>query len=196
MNEDVIVNYEQIKEEAGKPERDRKKVVKTNRGNIKKPRRYHMDDDKAKSMRAKFKKTGVFQNPYRKGGLYYGFIQSLISLGIDEEHEFITVKNEMEKLLSSEKNIKNRNSWDIFANRKPRNMLSGKDINGRIIENATILQRLKGLHPFGEKLHQLHACVDILKDASGLPKFRLNTKFSQYEKVNPKNEMKKIKKTT
>lgn len=195
METKMITNYNQIRSEAEKPEKYREKLVKTNRGNIRKPRRYHMDDNKAKEMRAKFQKTGIFQNPYRKGGLYHGFVQSLISLGIDKEHDFSSVKHEMEKLLSSEVNVKNKNLWDVFANRKSRNSLSGKDINGRIIENATILQRLNGLHPFGEKLRQLNACVDILKDTSGLPKFMLNTKFSQYNKVNPKNAIKKHKST-
>ena len=188
--------YISIKLEAEKPEKERTKIIQTNRGNMKKPRRYHMSDSDAETMRVKFEKEKIFCNPYRHGGLYHAFIQSLINLGINKEHSFKDVKHEMKLVMSSETNGKNKNLWEIFSNRKPRNMLSGRDINGRIIENANILQRISGFHPFGEKLRQLHSCVDILKDSSGLPKFRLNTSFSEYNDVSPLNEIKRKKKAT
>ena len=188
--------YTSIKLEAEKPEKERTRIIQTNRGNMKKPRRYHMNDSEAKKMRDKFDKEKIFHNPYRHGGLYHAFIQSLINLGVNEDHSFKNVKHAMQSLMSSEVNGKNKNLWEIFSSRKPRNMLSGRDINGRIIENANILQRISGFHPFGEKLRQLHSCVDILKDSSGLPKFRLNTNFSEYSKVKPLNEMKRKKKST
>jgi len=186
-----INDYSNVKEEAAKPDKMRRSLIVSNRGNTRKPRRYHMDDAKAKKLRGVFKKTGVFQNPYRKGGLYFAFVQSLANLGLDEIHDFRTVKHEMKSVMSTQVNKKNQNLWDVFSKRKPRNALSGRDINGRIIENAMILQRLTGFHPFGEKLRQIHTCVDILKDSSGLPKFRLNTKFSQYN--NKYEERKKIR---
>ncbi len=191
-----IESYVSIKSEATKPEKERKKIINTNRGNLKKPRRYHMDDDHAKELRAKFKKDKIFHNPYRKGGLYYAFVQALIDLGINKDHSFKDVKHSMKSTMSSEVNGKNKNLWEVFSNRKPRNMLSGRDINGRIIENANILQRISGFHPFGEKLRQLFSAVHIYKDTSGLPKFELCTKFKDYESVKPINEMRRQKKTT
>ena len=186
-----IKNYENVRAEAEKPDKLRKTLIKSNRGNTKKPRRYHMPEAKAKKLRAIFRETGVFQNPYRRGGLYCAFVQSLISLGVDKSHSFKTVKHEMKNIMSSQVNKKNQNLWDIFAQRKPRNLLSGRDINGKIIENATVLQRLTGFHPFGEKLRQIFACIDILTDSAGLPKFRLNTQFSRYNDVKPINEIRK-----
>jgi len=192
----VKEDYNNVREEADKPDKLRRSLVVSNRGNTRKPRRYHMDDAKAKKMRAEFKKTGVFQNPYRKGGLYFAFIQVLANLGLNEAHDFKVVKKAMEDLMSTQVNNKNQNLWDVFAKRSPRNSLSGRDINGRLIENATVLQRLTGFHPFGEKLRQIHACIDIFKDSAGLPKFRLNTKFSQYNSVEPINEIRRSKKST
>ena len=190
-----IENYSNVKDEATKPDKMRRSLITSNRGNTRKPRRYHMDDAKAKKMMTEFKKTGAFQNPYRKGGLYFAFVQSLADLGLNEEHDFKTVKHQMKLAMSTQVNKKNQNLWDVFSKRQPRNALSGRDVNGRIIENAQILQRLTGFHPFGEKLKQLHACVDILKDSAGLPKFRLNTNFSQYNKVEPINEIRRQKKS-
>lgn len=191
-----IENYSNVREEATKPDKMRRSLIISNRGNTRKPRRYHMDEGRAKKMRAEFKKTGVFQNPYRKGGLYFAFIQVLANLGLNEAHDFKVVKKAMEDLMSTQVNNKNQNLWDVFAKRSPRNSLSGRDINGRLIENATVLQRLTGFHPFGEKLRQIHACIDIFKDSAGLPKFRLNTKFSQYNSVEPINEIRRSKKST
>jgi len=189
-----IESYENVKEEAAKPDKMRRSLIMSNRGNTRKPRRYHMDEKRAQKLRATFKKTGVFQNPYRKGGLYFAFVQSLANLGLNEAHAFKVVKKQMKDIMSVQVNKKNQNLWDVFSKRKPRNALSGRDINGRIIENAMILQRLTGFHPFGEKLRQVHSCVDILKDSAGLPKFMLNTNFSQYNKVEPTNEIRRSKK--
>ena len=36
---------------------------------------------------------------------------------------------------------------------------------------------------------QLNACIDVLKDADGLPLLRLNTKFKCPEDVKPINEL-------
>jgi len=188
-----IEDYNSVKEEAAKPDKLRRSLITSNRGNTRKPRRYHMDETKAKKLRAEFKKTGVFQNPYRKGGLYFAFVQALADLGLNEEHEFKKVKHQMKLVMSAQVNKKNQNFWDVFAKRQPRNALSGRDINGRIIENAMILQRLTGFHPFGEKLRQLFSAINIYKDSAGLPKFELKTDFKNYQSVKPINEIRRNK---
>ena len=71
-------------------------------------------------------------------------------------------------------------------NRIPRNKFSGQDVTGKIIQNALVLQRIRGLHPYGRKISDLCACIDIKKD-NGVIYFRLNTQFAKQEDVKPFN---------
>ena len=182
--------YERLMEEASKPASDRRKVLQTRKGS-EVPRRYHMDLDEAEKLRAKFTETGEFQNPYRSNGRYWAFIQALIDLGIDKSHPYVTVRDRMKELLSNHTTCRKMDGWTSFE--KPltkENASCSKDTRGRIIQNAQVLQRLSGQHPYGWKLAQLHACVDILDDGQGLHAFRLRTGFSAVEEVEPVNELK------
>jgi hypothetical protein len=189
-----IVNYEEIKKEAEKPASMRDKIVVSNRGNTVKPRRYHLVKERADFLKEQYKKTSVFPNPYRNNGMYHAIVQSLINLGINKKHSFSEIKKEIENILTLKKKPENRNLWQTFKCRKPRNPLSGKDINGRIIDNMMILQRVSGLHPFGEKLRQLNACINIFKDNNGLPIIELKTDFESENAVVIINEIRKSKK--
>jgi len=53
------------------------------------------------------------------------------------------------------------------------------------METGRMLQRVKGRNPYGEKLRQLKACVDITFNSIGLPFYRLNTSFADYNDVEP-----------
>jgi len=175
-----------LKTEASKPQKERKAVLATRKGKAK-PRRYHMSDHQAKEMRA-----GKDFNPFRTNGKYHAFVQALIVLGINKAHGFTAVKAEMKKILSKHTTCNNKDGWTAFANPKSKaSKNQAKDLNGRILQNAQVLQRLTGQHPYGYKLAQLWACVDILADAKGMPKFRLNTQFKSMEQVKPVNELKK-----
>jgi len=184
-----MLSYAQIKLEASKPEKERQKIL-TSKGIRRKPRRYHMTDEKAKELRKVFKETGVFQNPYKKRGVSYAIVQSLIELGIDKKHSFLDVKKKIKEIMSgiNDKNG-NRTLWDVFVNKQPINRITGKDINGRIISNFILLQRLSGLHVYGFKLRQLYTCINIYcPDEYGLPLIKLNTQFNNEDEVKPINE--------
>ena len=176
-------DYAKIRHESSKPVKDRVKLIKTSKGNTRVPRRYHLKFGKLKELWSEYKATGEFPNPYRRSGVYYAFIQSLINLGVNEEHSFTEVKKEMERIMSDRKNNKGQTFWEAFLGKKPKNSLceGAKDINGKIIQNATVLQRISGHHPYGEKLRQLRCSVDILPGVhKSLPNFKLNTEHKHY----------------
>jgi len=182
------LNYENIKSEAEKPVKYRNKIIKNAKGISKVPRRYFLLNDKLNKLWDEYNKTGVFPNPYRKRGVYYSCIQSLINLGVNKSHTFRSVKEEMKSIMQKQKNKDGYTLWDKFTN-KNTNKVKAWDENTKIENTAKILQRLGGNHPYGYKLSQLHACVDLLESTDEFlpnkPNFRLNTNFSSKEDVTP-----------
>ena len=180
--------YQDIREETEKPASDRETITSL-RGNKIAPRRYHLTDKKISALVSAHEKDGSFPNPYRYGGMYYGMVQALIELGVDKVHSFVKVKEAIKSVLVGITKKNGQNAWESFVTKAPKNDLSGKDVNGRLLQNASVLQRLTGLHPYGEKLRQVLACIDILKDANDLPCIRLNTEFKTVDSVCPINEI-------
>lgn len=192
-----IGKYTSIMEEANKDLKERNKVTNS-RGNKVSPRKYHLSDEEVKTLKEKQKNTGKLQNPYKRRGVYNSLVQSLINLGENKSHRFIDVKNEMKNIMSTKLNKDGKNLWDAFYNKKSNNKsnLSQWDANTRIEQTAKILQRLGGHHPYGFKLKQLNACIDLLPSTDPLlknkPNIRLNTTFIDSESVQPvKPEMSK-----
>ena len=183
--------YDAIREEVEKPTAKREQI-QTRRGNLKTPRRYHLTAAKMQKLMEK-NIDGNFPNPYRKGGIYHALVQSLANLGVNEKHRFDIVIVEVQNVLGTFTTKDKLNAWDAFAGRTPRNQLSGKDVRGRILQNAMVLQRLTGFHLYGEKLRQLCSCVDIFQDKDGLPLLRLNTKFDVAKDVAPINDLRSPK---
>ena len=183
-------DYEKIRREVEKSTSERK-AIRTRRGNDRIPRRYHLMGGKMDKLVEAAQKDGRFPNPYRKGGIYFGIIQALDNLGANTLHPFNEVREEIRRVLSKFKTKNRQNAWESFANREPRNQMSGKDVNGRILQNAMVLQRLTGFHPYGEKLRQLKACVDVKNDETGLPFLMLNTQFDDIRDVCPINDIRK-----
>jgi len=180
--------YKGLKTEAAKPTAERAMVLHTRNGDAK-PRRYHMPDAEARNLRAAFASTKVFQAPYREKGKYNSGIQALANLGVNEYHSLAAVKGEMKKIMKKQTASNGQNCWEAFEN-PPKATEKSKDLNGRLIQNFEVLQRLNGQHPYGWKLAQLWACIDITEDARGVPMFRLNTQFNSIEEVAPINTTK------
>lgn len=182
--------YEEIISEANKSSKDRIKV-KNSRGNKVTPRKYHISEEHLKELIKEQEKTGKFPNPYLRKGVSSSLIQALINLGENKSHRFIDVKNEMKRIMSSEYNKNGENLWDLFYNKKSnkKSDLSLWDANTRIEKTASMLQRLGGLHPYGYKLKQLCACIDLLPSTDPLLEnkhnIRLNTSFSSPSQVQP-----------
>jgi hypothetical protein len=194
-----VKNYSEIKDGVEKTLGERSSIT-NRRGNVVVPRKYHMtveQIDKGKnrwlelisgvSAEIKGKCSTEFFNPYRENGSYFGGVQSLFLLGANEWHAFGIVRNKMQEDMSTRKSPTNRkNSWDKFALRGAREgAASTKDLMGRIVQNFRTLQRLGGVHPYGWKLAQLGASVDIRREKDGIWYFKLNTEWSDMNAVAP-----------
>jgi len=191
------LNYEQIMGETEKPVADRQSIMNDRLGRVVVPRRFHLTDKKLEKVKDRAAEMGMsFPNPYSRGGAYYGFVQALIELGVDKWHIFRNdVLNKMEVIMGGIVNPKGQNSWERFTgnsrvDKKGLPLPTGKDLHGRIVQNAQVLQRTfhsgsDNTTPYGYKLQQLNACIDIKRDASGVTFFRLNTTFSSPEDVQP-----------
>jgi hypothetical protein len=194
--------YVTLREDAELKGGDRSTYV-SSRGNVVQSRRYHMMDEKAKKLQDQWlvdvstvseeirdSAGSVFFNPYRKAGAYYGAIQSLFLLGSNEWHSYVSMRNKMEELMSEIINPKNGiSSWDKFEGRAgKKDVVSCKNLKGRITQNMNVLQRLKGCHPYGEKLKQVNSCIDIRVTEDGMLWYKLNTEFSCPESVKTTRE--------
>ena len=190
-------SYDEVQAEAARPFSKRRKIVVGRGGKRVSPRRYRIDTKEAAKMRAEGRKSGSFPNPHRLTGWYGISVQALIDLGIDKAHSFKDVKAQIIAIAKKvPKTIggKESNAWVQFRDRQAKNATTGKDVNGRIIQTYQVLQRLSGNHRYGEKLQQMHACIDILRDDTGnkpLPMFMLHTGFANAGAVKPVNDMKR-----
>ena len=128
-----------------------------------------------------------FFNPYRQG-IYYYQIQTLFLLGSNEWHSLQDIIKRLKEytLKIVLKNFVYKRSgyytaWDKFRGKRNRdNAQRCKDYIGRIQENFTLLQRLSKLHPYGYKLYQVYAAIDIKRKnkkgfEQGLHFYRLST---------------------
>lgn len=186
------------------------KIVISSRGKMVAVRKYHMTREeivKAKkrfeeltkkvSKRIKNKAGAKFFNPYRSRGVYFAQIQALYLLGANEWHSYNEVRDKMREFASSMEImrregscIRKTNVWAEFERKtsKPDSVTS-KDLFGRINENMVFFQRLSKLHPYGYKLRQACAAVDIKRvSKKGFPNgvfyYRLST-YKSFKKAIP-----------
>ncbi len=157
------------------------KEVINSRGKVRKIRKYHMTPEEMIIARTKWKeevstvdkrlrkKAGTkFFNPYRKG-IYYYQLQTLFLLSANEWHSLTDIVSRLEEYTSNmplKKSGMKRYGcytvWDKFRGKSSRdNARTCKDYIGRIQENFVFLQRLSMLHPYGYKLHQVCAAIDV-----------------------------------
>lgn len=186
------------------------KSVVNSRGRTVVVRKYHLTDKERKKAKEKFKiavknvsrkiknKAGPkFFNPYRSKGVYYAQIQALYLLGANEWHPYNDVRDKMREYASGVKIVRrdgiaarHTNAWAEFEKKtsKP-NTVTSKDLFGRINENMIFFQRLSKLHPYGYKLRQAFAAVDIKRvSQEGFPNgvfyYRLST-YKSFKKAIP-----------
>ena len=195
---DVTKNYEQIREMTERKIAERDSVTNRRQHTVV-PRRHHLTTDQQVTARKRFEKLvenlpieikqkagTLFFNPYRQKGIYFGCVQALYSLGANEWHLYHSVQTEMEKNMSKLLDKEGRSVWEKFAKKTERkNAVNTKDLLGRIQANLRMLQRLGGIHPYGYKLKQLNACIDIKREKTGVWTYRLNTQNNSPEDVVP-----------
>lgn len=152
-----------------------------NKGNNVKIRKYHLTVEEISISRGKWEKEvksidrkirakagDIFFNPYRQG-IYYYQVQTLFLLGANKWHSLTDIVEKLETYtsqiplkLSIVRTKGYHTAWDKFRGKGSREFASvAKDYIGRIQENFIMLQRLSMMHPYGYKLHQVHAALDI-----------------------------------
>lgn len=157
--------YMEVAAEADRPIAERRAVVVGRKGKQVVPRCYHLDGEKIAELGSGSASNGRFVSPFRRGGAYWGAIEALSLLGENHRHLFKDVKERMELLMSDDslRDEKKKTPWEKFAGRESRNPKNARDIWTKILQNMEVLQRLGGNHPYGFKLAQLGACVNIYK---------------------------------
>ena len=154
-------------------------------------RSYHLSDEDLSILIEKRKLTGIFQNPYRKNGIYFAVIQALINIGQNKQHTFMQLKKQIMNVMKGIVHEDGFSSWDKFINKSSSNGKSQSqwDANTRIQATLKILQRLGGKNPDGYKLRQLCACLDLMPSTDSMlkskPNVRLNTSFATFDAVKP-----------
>jgi len=100
--------------------------------------------------------------PYRKG-IYNYQIYILLEMGVNKYHSFLDIIKQLKVYLETIKSTKKRfiNFWEEFINKESLSTISCKDFSGRLKDNYLLLQRLGGNTPYGYKLYQVKAAIDL-----------------------------------
>lgn len=156
MNSQTTQVYHEVLKNAENPVKQRDNItIKNPNGTYKKMkvRKHHLTQDELDTLIEE--SNGKMPNPYKRKGIYKAIVQSYINIGLDEYHSFKTVKEEIKNIMSNYSTYKKPDFWQYFINKQPRNIETGKDVNGRIMQNIEILKRITGYHCYGYKLQQL-----------------------------------------
>ena len=203
MSKKEVRNYKNVRKFVENKVKNRKEVI-NRRGKRVVPRKLHMTEEEVNKFSVRFSedtshvsqdikdKAGPrFFNAYRQAGIYYGCVQALYLLGCNEWHELRDVTAEIVKVMSDIFDKDNKSSWSKFNGKTARKrdgieVRTAKDTRGRIKETFRVLQRRGGLNPYGEKLRQVGACIDIAIEASGTCRYRLRTGLCDEETIKAK----------
>lgn len=184
--------YYDFVSEASKPISDRSATIEGRNGSLKAVRRHHLDSVQQQELVEQMEREGRFIPPYKEFGGYWGATQALAALGPGEFHPVSDIIKAYQQSMSDEasKDKNGRTAWERFQNKRPRSKMNGLDWYGRILQNLTVLQRLGGDDPYGLKLAQIGACIDLKKDEHGDPMARLRINIPAGEPIVPLNELK------
>lgn len=181
--------YLDIASQANGPSRSRTACIKGRDGVRKIPRRYHLQSDEIVQLKKEMQEKKSFISPYGNGRIYSYIIESLILLGTEESHLFSTVYDKFVEIASAEatRDKSGQTLWDRFDKREARNQYTARDARGKFSQNIEVLQRLGGDHPYGLKLAQVGACIDILVDENQQVKIQLRIGIADGDPVRPVN---------
>ena len=178
------------------------KDVLNSRGSLTRVRKHHLTDSELIKTKKKWTNSleGVSQNiidkagkyffnPYRRG-IYHYQIQSLFLLGSNEWHSLPDTLSKMEEIMSLVPSTSiGFTAWEKFRGKPNKHdAIRCKDYIGRVQENMVFFQRLSKLHPYGYKLRQVRAAIDIKRVSvpgfvNGCYYYRLSTYSSVDESL-------------
>lgn len=181
--------------EAVKPIAERKETITGRNGQKRAIRRHHMTMQVQTEFLRQSQEAGKLVSPYKKFTSYWGVTSALADLGENQWHPPADLLKAMESRMSHDdsKNKRGKTAWDRFKGRPARSKDRGLDYLGRLVQNLNVLQRLGGRDPYGLKLAQLGACIDIKPNEVGLTLARLRTGVEKDEPITPLNEIKRRK---
>jgi len=181
--------YMDVAATANVPLDKRKKVAIGRGGERRILRRYHLLPDEQVRLLREMQEKNKFISPYGAARLYTYIIDALSTLGAGKSHKVSAVYAKFRELASNEstKNAEGKTLWDRFYNKPVRNETTGREALGRFIQNVEVIQRLGGDHPYGFKLAQVGACIDVLVDGKGEILLQLRTNIIQGDPVKPIN---------
>lgn len=186
-------NYLDIANEATAPIRERKTLVCKN-GESMAIRRYHLLEQRQSELLKNIEATGKFISPYGPNRLYTTIVDSILLCGENDAHAVGKAFASFKDLMSRPSTVRNNQTdWDRFNTKSPRNETTHLTAFPRYIYNLEVLQRLGGKHPYGLKLAQLGACIDITVDGSGMLFVKLRTNIPEGQLVLPLNTNRKRK---
>jgi hypothetical protein len=132
-------------------------------------RNYKMDAKEVAALKTEAKAQKSFPNPYR--GCYGALVAALAALGLNKWHSFSEVKAAVKKNMGE--------NWEAFQAKAARNKETGKDVDGRLLQNLTVLQRV---NDYGKKLLQVNAVIDLKREGKEV-QVRLNTNSKEPQKM-------------
>jgi len=116
------------------------------------------------------------ENPYRHGA-YHFTVAALMLMGLNKTHKFAAFAAKLQRVWQKA----DANGWRDFKNRKARNEATAKDVNGRILQNCRVLQRVKN-NSYGTPLLKSGAVIDLTRDTAGVLHVSLNTHSKRPQK--------------
>lgn len=197
INERKRTNYNEHRVDAEKPFKERKKIL--GRDGETPLRKYHMTAEERQLLISEAAATGGVVNPLKgRVGAYWGQVEALILLGVNEYHSLKKVAGKMEEIMSAMPKTKlvagkkvETTLWAEFYEKPSRDgATKPKDGMGRILQNFQVLQRLPKPdrfenNPYGIKLSQFGMCIDIenreVSPGIAIPFIRLNTQWPEDE---------------
>jgi hypothetical protein len=180
--------YSEVATYANCKNAERSEVVVGRDGSKKSIRRYHLLKKKQIRLLNQIESTGRFVNPYGTNRIYGMIINSLIECGENASHTLGDVFMKFREIASKPGTMQNGlTAWDRFASKAPRNEDTHLEAFPRFLYNVEYLQRIGGIHPWGLKLAQLGACIDVLKDKEGMILIRLRTNIPTGSPITPIN---------
>lgn len=182
--------YYDFVKEAQKPISERKATVEGRNGELRPIRRHHLDELPQSALLKRMESEGKFISPYKSPGGYWGATEALSKLGANEYHPIANVLKAMQEIMSADQDKAGKTAWERFKGKRPKSRKNGLDWFGRVIQNLSVLQRIGGDDPYGLKLVQVGACIDLKPDEHGSPMARLRTGIPKGEAVVPVNELK------
>ena len=175
-------SYLKVRDEAEKDWSERPEHYTSN--GVSKKRRYSFKQEKVALVLAEKAEKGLaFINPYNRYGVYYGIVEALGQLGINEWHTYKQLELKMQEVMTGIICKGGINSWDKFVGRMPKSPNS-KTYEGKIMQNVTTIQRFDE-NAYGWKLAQFGECVDVKVENDNYY-YRLNcTYFGSLDWSNP-----------